>query len=373
MSWFKFLGQASSEGESEIPEIFPLSLKEDLFVKTDLINTYIKILTDTVERTHGLPEKFQPLLFDNCLQSESNDGLITLLSKAMAEKTDLFLVFKPSIGVLRKATPEEERTIREDYKKTGKSTVGVFISFKHYRRTDMLLIYSTFEYCVLSSLHKTLNVSKAVQLKINDLRASTALSDSAVARAQAQSIAKALGRGNDILIDAKDTVETAKIDTMPTEKAIGFLDAKRAFILGLPVAYISGTQTTGIGSSGDADARAIDRGLKPYFISIIQPALKALFGADTDFKSEDTGGITIALEAAKTFDLVSDETLSQESKREILARLFDLDPKEEAKNLEAEAKEREAEAANAPPPKAIPIGQAAPANQPAPQSAGARV
>lgn len=362
MSWFKF-GSQSEVTDSEIPEIFPLSLAQDLFVKTDIVNTYVKILTDVAERTHGLPDKYAPLLWDNCLQSESNDGLITLLAKAMTDKADLFLVYVPSVGVLRKATQDEEKKIREDYKKSGSSKTGAFISFKHYRRTDMLLIFANFEYCVLNSLNKTLNISKAVQLKISDLRASTSAFDSSVPKAQAQSIAKALGRGNDVMIDAKDSIETAQVDTSSTEKAIGFLDAKRAFILNLPVSYISGIQTAGIGSSGDADARAIDRGLKPYFISIFQPALKAIFGVDTEFKSEDTGGVTIALEALKTFDLVSDENLSQESKREILARLFDLDPEEEQKNLDAEAKQREADAANNPPPKPV-TNPAQPQNAP---------
>lgn len=373
MSWFKFgIGESAASNNCEIKEIFPLSLVQDDFTRTDILNTYLKILTDTVERTHGLTEKIEPLLWDNCLQNEANDGLITLLAKAMAYKSDLFLVYVPSVTILRKATSDEERKIREDYKAKGSSTVGVFLSFKHYRRTDMLLIYSSFEYCVLSSLNKTLNVSKAVQLKMHELRGGTALNDSSIVIGQAKNIAEALGRGNDILIDAKDVIETAKVDTAPTEKAVSFLDAKKAFILNLPASYISGTQTAGIGSTGDADARAIDRGLKPYFISIIKPALRALFGADTEFKSEDTGGVTIALEAAKTFDLVSDENLSQASKREILARLFDIDPEEEAANLEDEAAQREKDAAQAPTLKAIPA-QLPPGVQPPVKAAAAKV
>src|SRR5690606_29068033 len=153
-------------------------------------------------------------------------------------------------------------------KKRGESETGVFISFKGYRRTDMLTIYSNLEYCILASLHKTVNIAKAVQIKINDLRASVSLNDSEVARAQARSIATALGKGKDVYLDVKDIIEAARIDTAPTEKAIGFLDAKRAFILSLPLSYISGLQTPGIGSTGEADARAVDNGLKQYFLTV---------------------------------------------------------------------------------------------------------
>src|SRR5690606_8182713 len=128
----------------------------------------------------------EPLLWDNYIQSEANLGLVSLLAEAMTSKADLYLVYKPSVKVLRKATPEEEQEIRRDYEKSAKSSVGVFLSFKNYRRTDMLNIYSHFEYCVLASLNKTLNLSKAIQLKMSDLRASVSLMDSNVAKEQAQ-------------------------------------------------------------------------------------------------------------------------------------------------------------------------------------------
>jgi hypothetical protein len=291
-----------------------------------------------MERPHGLSEKQTPVLWDSCVQSEASSGLITLLAEAMTKKTELFLVYLPGTGVLRKATLEEQEKIRADYKERAESKLGVFVSFKNYRRTDMLEIYSSFEYCVLSSLNKSLNLAKAVQIKINDLRTSVSLADSAVAKAQAKSIAQSLKNGNDILLDGKDEVVTATIDTAPTEKAIGFLDAKRAFILGLPLAYVTGEQTGGIGSTGEADMRAVERGLKQYFESVLKPVLKALFGVDTEFKSQDFREMNTALETLKTFDLVSEEYLSSEAKKEVLARLFDLDPKEEEKNLEADAK-----------------------------------
>ncbi len=343
---FSFFNKSSELSDSELPEIFPLSLTQDVFNRADIVATFFKILTDTLERTHGLSKKYEPLLWDNCVQTEANAGLITLLAEAMACKRELFLVFVPSVMVLREATSEEKQKIQADYKKDGESKNGVFISFKNYRRSEMLAIYSNLEYCVLSSLHKSLNISKAVQIKISKLRESVNLLDATVASGQARTIAKALERGKDVYLDKEDEITTATPDTSATEKAIGFLDAKRAFILGLPLAYISGLQSGGIGNTGEADTKAIERGLKQYFVSIIQPVLKALFGQDVEFKSQDFRQMTTALEVLKTFELTSDEYLSKEGKTDIVRRAFEVDENDEEKALKAEAAQAQKDAAN---------------------------
>ena len=335
MGLFDWAFKAPSSNR-ELPDIFPISIAKDLFVKSDIFSTYEKILIDVLERTHGLPEKYQPLLWDNCLQSEASHGLVSLLADAMTTQTDLFIVYVPSVNLVRKATTEEQKIIEADYKKSGTSKAGVFVSFKKYRRTEMLTIYSAFEWCVLGSLNKTLNLSKAIQIKTHELRASVSNADSSIAETQAKALAVALGQGKDILIDKLDEITTATPDTSSSEKAIAFLDSKRAFILGLPLAYISGEQTGGIGSTGEADARAVERGLKQYFVSIIQPVLFALFGAQTEFRSEDFRQITTALEVLKVFELVGDENLSRETKLGIITRVFDVDLEEEKKRIEKE-------------------------------------
>ncbi len=372
---FSFFGNKGNNDSGEdcaIREIYPLALRVDAFEQADIIATYTKILTDTLERTHGLDDKYVPLLWDNCVQSEGAEGLITLLTCAMVHKTDLFLVYNAAVDVLRKATDTETAQIKTDYKAKGSSTVGVYISFRHYRRTDMLKIYSALEYCILSSLHKTVNISKAVQIKMSELRASTSLADAGVAITQAKSLAEALRAGSDVLLDVKDEITTATANIDPTEKAISFLNGKRAFILDLPISYISGLQTGGIGSTGEADTKAIERGLKQYFFSIVHPVLFALFGVDTEFRSQDFRQLDSALNALKTFDLVSAEIMSLEAKHALTARLFDLDEEDEQKALAAEAKQRAADL-KANPPQVVVDPNAPPQNgaaKPQPTKAG---
>lgn len=336
--FFKFSKTVTGQG---VEEIFPLALQKESFIQSDLTATYTKILTDVLERTHGIKDKYVPLLWDNCVVSEAPDGLITLLVRAMIAKQELFLVYVTSVNVLRAATADEKEQIRKDYEKLGKSNAGVFLNFKNYKRTDMLKFFSEMEYCILSSLHKTMNLSKSVQIKMSKLRGSVSLTDAGVAVEQAKGLALALRSGQDVFLDADDDITTATPDVSPTENSITFVNSKRAYYLDLPMSYVSGIQTPGIGSTGEADERAVTRGLKQYFFSIIQPTLKALFNIDTEFKSSDFREIGNAMETIKTFDLVSEDYISKESKRAIIARMFDLDPDEELKRIEKEEKESE--------------------------------
>lgn len=321
---FKFSG--SSSVGSGLPALYNVPMTPQEFVDIDVKQIYTKILTDVLERTQGISEKAQSILWDNCLQSETNEGLVTLLAKAMACKEELFLVYNAAANTLRKADGAEQETIRTDYKQKGESAVGIYISFKKYFRTDMVKLYSMMEFCVVASLYKKSNLSKAIQYKMSKLRESVSLGDSAAAKAQAAEIAKALGDGQDVLMDGEDQVDLPSVDMEPISKSIAFLDAKRCFYLGMPMSYVNGEMAKGLGDSGDADMKAIERGLKAYYFSIIKPVLAALFkGASTKYKSKDFAQISTSLEVLKTFELIGDDLISRENKLLIVEQLLDLD------------------------------------------------
>lgn len=319
--WF---GWGSSQPSDELPEIFPISVTQELFIKTDVINIFSKILTDVIERVHGLSDDQRALLWDNCVKSNSSDGLITLLSKAMTDKQDLFLVYDKALPVLRLATSEESQKIRSDYEKQNKSAVGVFVSFKNYLRSDMVKLYSAIEYCTVGSLYKSMNLSKAIQMKMSDLRASTGLNDSTEVKRQALLIAQGLSRGRDVLVDAKDIIETLSPDLKAVDSSMILINQKRSFYLGLPESYISGEQTGGLGTTGENDTKAIERGLKNYFESIIKPVLHAVFDINPTYKSQDFRQIENAMDVLKTFSLTDDTLVSAENKLLIVNRLLDL-------------------------------------------------
>lgn len=340
MAWFDFLNPKTKiNNGNEIADIFPLALAKSEFIHNDIISTYTKILTDTIDRTSGIPKKAEQYLWDNVTGDGNQHGLITMLAVAMAYKKDLYIVYKPGIEIIREATREEEKQIKEDYEKLGKSKTGVFVSFKHYKRTEMLEIWSAFEFCLLAGMNKQLNISKALLIKIDQLRSSVSLNDSDVATKQARDIASALGRGNDVLIDKNDSLELTSVNMDASKSSMDFLAQKKGWILSLPASYLTGDQTGGIGSTGENDSRAVENGLKQYFLSIIKPVCDLLFNVDCKFKSRDFRNMTTALEVLKTFDLVSDENISRTAKQEIVARVFDLDQDEEEKNIAREEKE----------------------------------
>ena len=326
---FKFGGgsPASTAAQDELPELYKLAIAESEFVEIDIVTIYAKILTDVIERVGGLTDEQQAMLFDNCVMSNSSDGLITLLADAMANKKELFLVYEKDVSVLREATSTEKAQIKADYEATAESSIGTYISFKNYSRTDMVKLYAALEFCTVAALNKTMNLSKAIQIRISDLRGSVGLNDAAEVRAQAVAMAKGLGAGKDILMDAKDIVQTVTPDLTAVKEAIAFLDTKRAFYLGLPAAYVTGEQTGGLGGTGEVDTKAVERGLKSYYFSIVKPVLEALFdGVTLTYKSQDFRQIGQALEAMKAFELVGEEYVSFENKKKILEGLLDIDP-----------------------------------------------
>lgn len=317
---------AGSNSNMELPTLYPLPISRADFVRADIEFIYSKILTDVIERTDGLPEQYEPALFDNALASEHSDGLITMLAKAMAKEKDLFIVYnQKGSGVLREADSDEQRQIKDDYKQKASSETGVYISFQNYKKTKMLNVYSILEYCAIDSLNKNMNIATSIQFKMDSMRGSVALADASEVKAQAVELANALKNGKDVMVDAKDMIETAKPDLTATKTAMEFINQRRSFYLGLPASYITGLSPAGLGDSGEGETKAIERGLKNYFFSIVKPVLSQLFKINgLSWKTQDHAEVSTALQALQNFELTSDEFLSRENKTKIINKLFGL-------------------------------------------------
>lgn len=318
---------AASTTTIELPDVFPMALGLESFVKLDIETIYKRILTEVLERTHGLKDEQVKHLSDSCLATESREGLVTMLAVAMRTKGELFLVYDKATDLVTKATREEEDKIKAAVKSGAKDPGGAYISFKNYSLSDIMVVYSNFEYFAISGLHKNMNLSKALQMKFSDLRASVGAADASALVAQAQAISDSLNKGTAVALDAKDSLELATPSMDATNAATAFIAQKRSFYLGLPASWITGLAQKGLGDSGEGDAKAVERGLKSYYFSIIKPVVETLFGVQTTFKTEDFYGLTTALEVVKTFDLVSDEYVSAEDKKSIANRVFNLQEK----------------------------------------------
>lgn len=323
MSWWGFLGGSSKS--NELPVIFPLDITKVDFVSIDVKSIYQKILTDVCERTHGLSEDQKNTLWDSCLKSENAEGLITMIADAMTQQKDLYLVYEKPIKLLRKATQEEQVKIQADYKREAKSETGVYISFTKFDKIKLVKLYSALSYCVVGALNKGMNISMALQIGVKNLRNSVNLGDSALAVAQAEDISKALQESRAVLMDVEDAIRNTMPDLTSVEKAMQFINEKMSFYLGFPSSYVMGEQTSGISSTGEADTKAVERGLKNIYESIMRPVFFALFGVNVSYKSQDFRQISQALETLKTFELISDTYLGPASKKKIVYSILDLD------------------------------------------------
>ncbi len=131
------------------------------------------------------------------------------------------------------------------------------------------------------------------------------------------------------MLDAKDLIETAKPDLSSTNSAMEFIAQKQSFYLGMPCSYITGEASKGLGDSGKGDAKAVERGLKNYFFSVVKPVIEAVFSVKATFKSDDFDQMDTALNVLKTFEITDEQYLSQENKQLIVNKMFGLDDDEE--------------------------------------------
>lgn len=324
MGVFSFL-TGKSDKDTVLEDVYPIPILQSEFVRIDVQNIYTRIMTEITEKTQGLSDEQQRLLWDNCHAAESQDGLITLIAKAMASKEDLYVVYHKPTKIVRKASPEEQKRIREDYIARAESKVGIFLTFRNYSRTDMLKFYSALEFCSVGGLYKLSNLSHAIQIKVKGMRGAIGEVDSEGAIAQAKSVATGLKGGKSVMLDGEDKIETAQPDATATITSTEFIDRKKAFYLGMPETWMSKKENGTLGTdTGKSDAKSVDRGLRPYFQSIFKPTVDSLFGITTEFKSEDNENISVANETLKTFEITTNEIVSGENKNKIINKLYGL-------------------------------------------------
>ncbi|MDR3050006.1 MAG: hypothetical protein LBV16_09295 [Elusimicrobiota bacterium] len=309
------------------PFDFSKSISKALFIEYALENIYRKILTDCYAKSQGISDKNKVFYWDSVVKSwgksAAGAGLITMLSKCMAKKADLFLTFKES--VLREANSSEQKEIENGFKnKDNKAAVsnGFWFSFTDYTLTDILKVLYLFQYLILASAHTGMNVAKAVQLKIHELRNTIAYSEKDQAAEQAIAIMSGLKSGKAVLLDALDKIENAAVDMKSTETAIAFVNNLISFYLNMPLSYINGQLTTGISTTGESDNIAVERGLEAFFNSIFKPVSDEIFKSDLSFVSDNWRVLQSGAVILQTMSMLDDNILALDIKRNVVNAIF---------------------------------------------------
>ena len=265
----------------EIENPFNMCITNVDYSKYYGVEIYRRILTDCLNRANGLSEEQKMLFWDSCLTSDVKQGLITILSFAMYNKSTVYIVYK--VGVIRTATKEEEAQIDSD--PTGKS--GIKVDFTNFYKTDLLNIYIALLYNIIATCNTGLNLSKALKVGISKLRETVSNENKEPVIAQIKAINEALKAGKSVALDKEDTVSAVGFDFTSTEKGMEIFTNLIANLLGFPQSYLSGIISGGLNNTGENDTIAVERGLLFYFNSILKPTTDKLLGTNIKFKSDN--------------------------------------------------------------------------------------
>ncbi|MDR0485701.1 MAG: DUF1073 domain-containing protein [Elusimicrobiota bacterium] len=304
------------------PFAFPIEERSFIHQRVKLL--YAKILKDCFAASAGIPDKAKPLFWDTVVKSfgksNAGDGLISLLSGAMADKKDLFLVYNKD--VLRIAKDEEKQTIKESFEKGKKQNIGFWFSFSDYFLSDILRVLFSLQLAVLSSTYTGMNVSKSLFIQMDKLRELVSREESAPIEAQAKKINEGIKSSKSILIDALDKVTTINIDMTSTKTSIDYIWGIIAELINMPLYYVSGELKSGLNATGEADNAAIERGIEAFFNSIFKPVVDEIFKTDIKFISDRWRVLLSSGAALKTIETIDPSIMPLKIKQRIAENIL---------------------------------------------------
>lgn len=263
---------------------YKLEVDRDSFTRFQISLLYQKILKRCYAKSSGLSDDQAQNLFDSVELSNAQYGTITLISNAMTLKKELILVYDS--GIVREATTEEADEIKKAYV-AGQKANGVYMNFQKYTLTDILRVYMSLIYDIMSGAKVNLGLAKALQMKISDLRKTVAASSSEDIKAQAAAIAEALKDGKSVALDGNDKIETTELQTQQIVDGLKLVYGCLASVLGVSVAFVAGELTSGMAVTGEADVNANEDGIKDFFNSVFKPIHDKLFGIQLKFKTDN--------------------------------------------------------------------------------------
>lgn len=345
MNWFGNNNEKRRPSDAIKSIEFDLTIKEDDFARYMISNLFSKIFlmifdkmkfenksdsskknnkkqeNNIVSENSNLKEIYAPAFYDNMSSVEVNKGIIQELSKAIAKKTKVFLVceqqVKDEIFIVREGTADEEQKYDEA---KGIVKNQIKMDFSQYVLTDLLLLYFNMIYWIIRSTNTNVRLSNSILVKISKLRELVANDDAEGVIKQAEEINNALKSGNSVITDKEDSLERMQIDADSTVKALEIAFSLIAGLLGLPISFFNGILTTGLTQTGDSDNLAIERGLIPFYYSIMKPCTEKLFNIKTKFIKDNTSRIKTLTEILPALELT--DLLTQEQKQEIVGDLI---------------------------------------------------
>lgn len=287
---FKNRGPATAE-MTQLACPYKLCMCERDFVRVKTLALLERILKRCYHKTAGIDRK----VFDKIAQSvflsvesgAEQNGTIPLVARAMLDRQKIYLVYSESLGLVRKATSDEQRELTEAYKSNNNATGrlrdgkrGMVLNFANYDLVQLIKCYMTLIYAVMDSGNTQVNLSRSLQIKINKLRDNISVLTSDDAIKQSNNINDALKRGNSVLLDNLDNVIQTAVNADSTQKALDIFYSALAADIGLSMSFVSGVLTSGMSATGDADINYEENGIKDFWTTIWRPICVKLYGLE---------------------------------------------------------------------------------------------
>lgn len=270
---------------------YKLCMCERDFVRVKTLALLERILKRCFHKTVGIAEKdynnIAQSVFLSVESGAEKNGTIPLVARAMLERAKIYLVYAEDLGLVRKATTQEQQELDRKYKENNNATGqldgglrGMVLNFMNYDLVTLIKCYMALIYAVMDSGNTQVNLSRSLQIKINKLRDNISVLTSEDAVKQTNNINDALKRGNSVLLDNLDSVIQTAINADSIDKALNIFYSALASDLGLSVSFVSGVLTSGMSATGDADINYEENGIKDFWTTIWRPICIKLYGQD---------------------------------------------------------------------------------------------
>ena len=270
---------------------YKLCMCEGDFVRVKTLALLERILKRCFHKTVGIAEEnYNSVAQSVFLSVESGaekNGTIPLVARAMLDRAKIYLVYAENLGLVRKATTQEQQELDRKYKENNNATGlldgglrGMVLNFMNYDLVLLIKCYMALIYAVMDSGNTQVNLSRSLQIKINKLRDNISVLTSDDAVKQTNNINDALKRGNSVLLDNLDSVIQTAINADSIDKALNIFYSALASDLGLSVSFVSGVLTSGMSATGDADINYEENGIKDFWTTIWRPICIKLYGQD---------------------------------------------------------------------------------------------
>jgi hypothetical protein len=280
---FKFQGNSlSNVANVSIPMGWDYYIDKDTFIEFYIKTIYKKILQYLFHKTifdNNMDKKLN-VFQDNFLNTEQNLGFISLLTDAIYRCESQVFRYDSGTNTI------EKFSYRDGINANDRHICVVDFS-KNKSGILLLSQYVNMLYNLLTSEQKKANISNSLTFKINDLTDKVGMIEKKSVEQQALNIKNSILRGDMAVIDAGSSIDIGNTDITPETKTEETIKQNIAQVIGLPLNFLFGTSTAGIGASGENDTDSLERAMQTNFEIYWKPYVEKLFNIKIKYKVEN--------------------------------------------------------------------------------------